>query len=669
MSSSNSAETAFKNTLGVNTPEAPKPEDTRQNVAGRKKPPAKKSGVRTKTLSRLIKTLFQFYPKALPLVICCIVVSAILSSLPATFMQRALEIVTATWESGDWESVAGRIGSLVITLIGIYCVSLILNFTWTRTMAVITQGSLEKFREKLFDHMQDLPISYFDTHQRGDIMSHYTNDIDALRQMIGQSLPNITLTMVTLISVFCVMIYYSVWMAIIVVAGVGFMAYMTKVLGSRSARNFIAQQKEIGIVEGHVEEIMNGQRVVKVFCHEEAAQEDFDVRNEELFRAARAANMYTNTLGPILMNLGNLMYVIVALMGGVFIELGVPNLSISGLGFSIAVTVPFLNMTRQFSGQIGQISQQINSVVMGLAGAERLFELMDEEPEHDEGYVTLVNTKMENGELVETTDTKSGRWAWKHPHHDGTTTLVPLRGDVRLNHVDFGYKPGHTVLHDVSVWAEPGQKIAFVGATGAGKTTITNLINRFYDIEDGKIRYDGININKIKKSDLRRSLGMVLQDVNLFTGTVMDNIRYGRLDASDEECIAAAKLAGAHSFIQRLPEGYNTMLTDNGSNLSQGQRQLLSISRAAVADPPVMILDEATSSIDTRTEAIVQKGMDALMSGRTTFVIAHRLSTVRNSDAIIVLDHGRIIERGSHDELIAKRGVYYQLYTGAFELE
>ncbi len=669
MSSNNSAETAFKNTLGVNTPEAPKPEDTRQNVAGRKKPPVKKSGVRTKTLSRLIKTLFQFYPKALPLVICCIVVSAILSSLPATFMQRALEIVTATWESGDWESVAGRIGSLVFTLIGIYCVSLILNFTWTRTMAVITQGSLEKFREKLFDHMQDLPISYFDTHQRGDIMSHYTNDIDALRQMIGQSLPNITLTMVTLISVFCVMIYYSVWMAIIVVAGVGFMAYMTKVLGSRSARNFIAQQKEIGIVEGHVEEIMNGQRVVKVFCHEEAAQEDFDVRNEELFRAARAANMYTNTLGPILMNLGNLMYVIVALMGGVFIELGVPNLSISGLGFSIAVTVPFLNMTRQFSGQIGQISQQINSVVMGLAGAERLFELMDEETEHDEGYVTLVNTKMENGELVETTDTKSGRWAWKHPHHDDTTTLVPLRGDVRLNHVDFGYKPGHTVLHDVTVWAEPGQKIAFVGATGAGKTTITNLINRFYDIEDGKIRYDGININKIKKSDLRRSLGMVLQDVNLFTGTVMDNIRYGRLDASDEECITAAKLAGAHSFIQRLPEGYNTMLTDNGSNLSQGQRQLLSISRAAVADPPVMILDEATSSIDTRTEAIVQKGMDALMSGRTTFVIAHRLSTVRNSDAIIVLDHGRIIERGSHDELIAKRGVYYQLYTGAFELE
>ncbi len=669
MSSSNAAETAFKNTLGVNTPEPPEPEDTRQNVAGRKKLAPKKTGVRGKTLARLIKTLFSFYPKALPLVICCIVVSAILSSLPATFMQRALEIVTATWQSGDWQSVAGRIGSLVITLIGIYVVSLILNFTYTRTMAIITQGSLEKFRERLFDHMQDLPISYFDTHQRGDIMSHYTNDIDALRQMIGQSLPNITLTMVTLVSVFCVMIYYSVWMAVIIVAGVLFMAYMTKVLGSRSARNFVAQQKEIGIVEGHVEEIMNGQRVVKVFCHEQAAQEDFDVRNEELFRASRAANMYTNTLGPILMNLGNLIYVVVALVGGVFIEMHVPNLSISGLPFSIAVTVPFLNMTKQFAGQIGQISQQINSVVMGLAGAERLFELMDEEPEHDEGYVTLVNTKMVNGELVETTDTKSGRWAWKHPHHDGRMELVPLRGDVRLNDVDFGYKPGHTVLHDISVWAKPGQKIAFVGATGAGKTTITNLINRFYDIADGKIRYDGININKIRKDDLRRSLGMVLQDVNLFTGTVMDNIRYGRLDATDEECIAAAKLAGAHGFIERLPEGYNTMLTDNGSNLSQGQRQLLSISRAAVADPPVMILDEATSSIDTRTEAIVQKGMDALMSGRTTFVIAHRLSTVRNSDAIIVLDHGRIIERGSHDELIAKHGVYYQLYTGAFELE
>ncbi|WP_308622875.1 ABC transporter ATP-binding protein [uncultured Enorma sp.] len=643
-------------------------EANRQNVAGRSKAPVKPKGGKGKTLIRLLLTLFSFYPRLLPLVFCCLVTNSILSALPATFMQRALEVVTATWESGDWASASGPIRSIVLTLICIYAVSLTLSFTWNRIMAVVTQGSLEKFREKVFDHMQDLPIRFFDTHQRGDIMSHYTNDIDALRQMIGQSLPNITLTIVTCISVICVMLYYSVWMCIIIVAGVLFMSYVTKQLGGRSAKNFVAQQREIGIVEGHVEEIMNGQRVVKVFCHEDAAQDDFDVRNEALFQAARAANMYSNTLGPILMNLGNLMYVIVALMGGVFIELGVPNLSISGLAFSIAVTVPFLNMTKQFAGQIGQISQQINAVVMGLAGAERLFELLDEEPEADEGYVTLVNTRMQDGELVEC-DKRTGRWAWKWPHHDGSVELVPLQGDVRLNHVDFGYEPGHTVLHDVSVWAEPGQKIAFVGATGAGKTTITNLINRFYDIADGKIRYDGININKIKKDDLRRSLGMVLQDVNLFTGTVMDNIRYGRLDATDEECIAAAKLAGAHGFIERLPEGYNTMLTDNGSNLSQGQRQLLSISRAAVADPPVMILDEATSSIDTRTEAIVQKGMDALMNGRTTFVIAHRLSTVRNSDAIIVLDHGRIIERGSHDELIAKRGVYYQLYTGAFELE
>ncbi|WP_144743607.1 ABC transporter ATP-binding protein [Enorma burkinafasonensis] len=645
-------------------------EANRQNVAGRSKQPARRTGARGKTLIRLLRTLFSFYPKLLPLVFCCLVVNSILSALPATFMQRALEIVTATWESGDWASAAGPIHGIVITLICIYAVSLTLSFTWNRVMAVVTQGSLEKFREEVFDHMQDLPIRFFDTRQRGDIMSHYTNDIDALRQMIGQSLPNITLTIVTCISVICVMLYYSVWMCIIIVAGVLFMSYVTKQLGGRSAKNFVAQQREIGIVEGHVEEIMNGQRVVKVFCHEDAAQEDFDVRNEALFQAARAANMYSNTLGPILMNLGNLMYVVVAVVGGVFIELGVPNLSVSGLAFSIAVTVPFLNMTKQFAGQIGQISQQINAVIMGLAGAERIFELLDEEPETDEGYVTLVNTKIENGELVEVPVSQhTGRWAWKHPHHDGTVELVPLKGDVRLNHVDFGYEPGHTVLHDVSVWAEPGQKIAFVGATGAGKTTITNLINRFYDIADGKIRYDGININKIKKDDLRRSLGMVLQDVNLFTGTVMDNIRYGRLDATDEECIAAAKLAGAHGFIERLPEGYQTMLTDNGSNLSQGQRQLLSISRAAVADPPVMILDEATSSIDTRTEAIVQKGMDALMNGRTTFVIAHRLSTVRNSDAIIVLDHGRIIERGSHDELIAKRGVYYQLYTGAFELE
>ena len=619
---------------------------------------------------RLVKMLFSFYPVLLPAVVAGIVLCAVINSVGAVFLQNALQVISVSWQTGDWSAAAPKIVRLAVTLGVIDAVGVASSLFWNRSMATVTQGSLEKLREKMFNHMQDLPIRYFDTHQHGDIMSHYTNDIDALRQMIGQSLPNITLTIVTCISVICVMLYYSVWMCIIIVAGVLFMSYVTKQLGGRSAKNFVAQQREIGIVEGHVEEIMNGQRVVKVFCHEDAAQEDFDVRNEALFQAARAANMYSNTLGPILMNLGNLMYVVVAVVGGVFIELGVPNLSVSGLAFSIAVTVPFLNMTKQFAGQIGQISQQINAVVMGLAGAERIFELMDEEPEHDEGYVTLVNTKMENGQLVEVeTGKHTGRWAWKHPHHDGTVELVPLEGDVRLSHVDFGYKPGHTVLHDVSVWAKPGQKIAFVGATGAGKTTITNLINRFYDIADGKIRYDGINVNKIRKDDLRRSLGVVLQDVNLFTGTVMDNIRYGNLHATDAECVAAARLAGANDFIERLPDGYETLLTGNGSQLSQGQRQLISIARAAVADPPAMILDEATSSIDTRTEAIVQRGMDALMAGRTTFVIAHRLSTVRNSDVIICLDHGRIIERGTHDELIAKRGYYYQLYTGAFELE
>ncbi len=528
-----------------------------------------------------------------------------------------------------------------------------------------------KLREKMFNHMQDLPIRYFDTNQRGDIMSHYTNDIDTLRQMISQSLPNLVMTVIVLTTVFSIMLYFSVWMCLVIVIGVLCMVALTKVLGSNSARFFIAQQRELGVVEGHIEEVMGGQKVVKAFCHEAAAEADFDERNERLFEVSQKANMFANILMPVLMNLGNLIYVMVALAGGVFLALGVPNLSISGLPLSIAVVVPFLNMTKQFCGQIGQISQQINAVVMGLAGAERIFALLDEEPETDEGYVTLVNAQV-NPETwqIEEADHHTGLWAWKHPHRaDGTVTYEPLRGDVQMDDVDFGYTPDHEVLHGVSVYAKPGQKIAFVGATGAGKTTITNLINRFYDIADGKIRYDGINVNKIRKADLRRSLGVVLQDVNLFTGTVMDNIRYGNLEATDEECTHAAELAGADDFIRRLPEGYDTMLTGNGSQLSQGQRQLISIARAAVADPPAMILDEATSSIDTRTEAIVQRGMDALMQGRTTFVIAHRLSTVRNSDLIICLDHGRVIERGTHDELIARRGYYYQLYTGAFELE
>ena len=585
-------------------------------------------------------------------------------------MQRALEIISTSWQSGDWEAARPQILNLVVTLGCIYAVGVLSALFWNRAMAVVTQGSLEKLREKMFNCMQDLPIRYFDTHQRGDIMSHYTNDIDTLRQMISQSLPNLLMTSIIIVTVLFIMLYYSVWMCLVIIAGVAFMALMTKLLGSNSARFFIAQQTELGVVEGHIEEVMNGQKVVKAFCHESAAEADFDERNEKLFEVSQKANMYANILMPILMNLGNLLYVLVALAGGIFLALGVPNLSISGTALSIAVVVPFLNMTRQFCGQIGQISQQINAVVMGLAGADRIFELIDEEPEADEGYVTLVNAERDRatGQLVET-DKHTGLWAWKYPHHDGTITYEELRGDVRMDHVDFGYTPNREVLHDVSVFAKPGQKVAFVGATGAGKTTITNLINRFYDIADGKISYDGININKIRKADLRRSLGVVLQDVNLFTGSVMDNIRYGNLDASDAECIAAAKLAGAHDFITRLPKGYNTMLSGNGAQLSQGQRQLISIARAAVADPPAMILDEATSSIDTRTEAIVQRGMDALMNGRTTFVIAHRLSTVRNSDVIICLEHGRVIERGNHDELIAKRGYYYQLYTGAFELE
>ena len=633
-------------------------------MSSQQKRPQAKAG----TAVRLIKTLFSFYPALLPAVVVCLLVAAVSSSFGSVFLQGALQIVTEFGESGNWAAAQPEVFRLVATLAAIYLVGVGASLFWNRAMAIITQGSLEKLREKLFNHMQDLPISYFDTHQRGDVMSHYTNDIDAIRQMISQSLPNLFQTCVVLVTVFVIMLYFSVWMCLVIVAGVAFMVFMTKVLGGNSARFFVAQQRELGVVEGQVEEIMNGQKVVKAFCHEQAAERDFDAFNEHLFEVSQKANMYGNILMPVLMNIGNLIYVVVALAGGLLLALGTPNVSLSGMALSIAVVVPFLNMTKQFCGQIGQISMQINAVVMGLAGADRIFALIDEAPEADEGYVTLVNLGVENGELVET-EKRTGLWGWKHPHHDGTTTYTPLRGDVRMEHVDFGYTPNHQVLYDVSVYAKPGQKVAFVGATGAGKTTITNLINRFYDIADGKIRYDGINVNKICKADLRRSLGVVLQDVNLFTGTVMDNIRYGKLDATDDECIAAAKLAGADDFITRLPDGYATMLTGNGAQLSQGQRQLISIARAAVADPPAMILDEATSSIDTRTEAIVQRGMDALMQGRTTFVIAHRLSTVRNSDVIICLDHGHVIERGNHDELIAKKGYYYQLYTGAFELE
>ena len=621
-------------------------------------------------LVRLIKMLFSFYPVMLPVALACILFNAIISSIPSIFMQNVISLVEQSWQAGDWAAVGGQILRFVLILVVLYVLSLAAGTVFNQLMAIITQGSLAKMREKMFNGMQDLPIKYFDTHNHGDVMSYYTNDIDTLRQMISQSIPQLIISTVTVLTVLAIMLYFSVWMTLVVLVGVFFMVLVTKKVGGRSSKYFIRMQQSIAATEGVVEEMMNGQKVIKVFCHEKEAQEDFDKVNDELFHNAEQANIYANMLMPILNNIGNVLYVCVAIVSGVMMMTGAPNLSLSGMAFGISIVVPFLNMTKQFSGNVSQVSNQLNMVIMGMAGTKRIFNLIDEKPETDEGYVTLVNAKEDrDGNLVECKE-RTNVWAWKHPHQaDGTVTYTRLQGEVVLDDVDFGYNADKLVLHNISLYAKPGQKIAFVGSTGAGKTTITNLINRFYDIADGKIRYDGININKIKKADLRRSLGMVLQDTNLFTGTVMDNIRYGRLEATDEECIAAAKLAGAHDFITRLPQGYDTPLSGNGSNLSQGQRQLLSIARAAVADPPVMILDEATSSIDTHTEAIVQAGMDALMAGRTVFVIAHRLSTVQNSDAIMVLDHGRIIERGTHDQLIAQHGTYYQLYTGALELE
>lgn len=618
---------------------------------------------------RLLRTLREFYPVMLPITIVCIIFSAAVTAIPTIFMQKIIEVIEDSWKSGDWNSVGGKIIAMVAILAVFYVFSLAATFVFNQLMAIITQGTLKKLREKMFNGMQRLPIKYFDTNNHGDIMSHYTNDIDTLRQMISQSLPQLLVAAVTVVAIFIIMLYYCLWLTLVVLIGVVIMLVITRKVGGGSARYFFRQQTALGKVEGFVEEIMSGQKVVKVFCHEEDSEADFKKLNQMLFEESERANKYANILIPILNNIGNVLYVVVAVVGGIFMLFNTPNISFSGLAISISIVVPFLNMTKQFVGAINQVSNQVNAVVMGIAGAERIFNLMDQQPEHDEGYVTLVNVREENGVLTECEE-RTGLWAWKHPHHaDSTVTYTKLTGDVRLFDVDFAYEEGKTVLHNVSLYAKPGQKVAFVGATGAGKTTITNLLNRFYDIADGKIRYDDININKIRKSDLRHALGIVLQDTNLFTGTVMENIRYGKLDATDEECIAAAKLAGADDFITRLPNGYNTLLSGNGANLSQGQRQLLSIARAAVADPPVMILDEATSSIDTRTEAIVQRGMDALMEGRTVFVIAHRLSTVKNSDVIIVLDHGRIIERGDHDDLIAQKGQYYQLYTGAFELE
>ncbi len=632
-------------------------------------------------LKRLMGLLFTNYKPLLIVIAICLVVSAITGAVAGLFLSKVYAFLTDAIDGvitvkSAWSGVV----STLIILGSIYLLGIIANFIYQQLGAILTQRFLKDMRVKMFTKMERLPIKYFDQNTHGDIMSIYTNDIDALRQLISQSLPQFCSTMITITALSLVMLYLSVLLFFVVVIGLMVITWVTKTIGKNSAKYFIAQQKAVGKVEGYIEEMMHGQKVVKVFNHEDEAIDTFNDLNGHLFEVSNKANAFSNMLMPIIHNIGNVLYVLVAFIGGgiyIFSSGTGINISFESLfqtgsfisTLQISVVVAFLGMARQFANITGQISNQMNSVIMAMAGAERVFKLLDEQEEQDEGYVTLVNVKEEGGNLVETPE-RTGIWAWRHPHkQDGTVTYTRLAGDIRMFDVDFGYVEGQIVLHDVSLYAEPGQRIAFVGATGAGKTTITNLINRFYDIADGKIRYDGININKIKKADLRRSLGIVLQDTCLFTGTVMENIRYGRLDATDDECISAAKLASADDFITRLPNGYNTMLTADGGNLSQGQRQLIAIARAAVADAPVMIMDEATSSIDTRTELLVQRGTDKLMMGRTVFIIAHRLSTVRNADVIMVLDHGRIIERGTHDELLAKKGNYYALYTGAFELD
>lgn len=623
------------------------------------------------TFKRLLGYIFKHYSVRLVIVFFCIIVAGISGVISTVFLQQLVDKAITPGIENGLDAVWPELIKIIITMIAFYVAGIIASAVYTQLMATIAQGTLKHFRDDMFDHMETLPIRYFDTHAAGDVMSTYTNDTDALRQLIGQSLPTMFQTILTIIALVFSMLRFSLWMTLGVFLFMFLMTRVTKKFGGTSAKAMVDQQRSLAKEEGFIQEMMAGQKVVKVFTHEEAAKKDFRELNEQLFKDSDKANSTGFMLMPILANIGNIMYIALAIFGGALIATNAVNVSLQGVSpVTIGVIVSFLAMSRNLSQQVGQASMQVSMITLGLAGAGRIFAIIDEKPEEDDGYVELVNTETDSDGNIHETDKKTDQWAWKHPHQaDGTITYTPLKGDVRLVDVDFAYNPDKPILHNITLYAEPGQKIAFVGATGAGKTTITNLINRFYDIPDGKIRYDGINITKIKKPALRRSLGMVLQDVNLFTGTVMENIRYGRLDATDEDCIAAAKLANADDFITRLPDGYNTMLTNNGAELSQGQRQLISIARAAVADPPVMILDEATSSIDTRTEALVQKGMDNLMKGRTVFVIAHRLSTVRNSDAIMVLDHGRIIERGSHDELIAQKGTYYQLYTGAFELE
>ena len=617
-----------------------------------------------KIIKRLLSYLLK-YKFRLLIVVVCILFSSLAGVLGSLFLQTLIDDYITPLISAQGSEIAGLFGRLLkaIAVMGtIYLSGIISTFAYNLIMVYVSQDVLKIIRDEMFTHMQTLPIKYFDTHTHGDIMSYYTNDTDTLRQMISQTIPQTLSALVTIISVFISMIVTSWQLTVFVVFFLVLMLFLTGKIGGNSGKFFVKQQKSLAAVNGYIEEMVNGQKVVKVFCHEEKSKQEFDILNEQLCQNATKANTFANILGPIMGNLGNIQYVLLAVIGGL--------LGVTGFagGVSLGSIAAFLQLSRSFNMPINQLSQQLNMVAMAVAGAGRIFSLLDEQPEQDSGYVTLVNAKIEDGQIVES-EKRTGMWAWKHPHENGTVTYTELRGDVRLFDVDFGYVPEKIVLHNVSLYAKPGQKVAFVGATGAGKTTITNLINRFYDIADGKIRYDGININKIRKSDLRRSLGMVLQETNLFTGTIMENIRYGKLDATDEEIYAAARLANADGFINRLPDGYNTVISGNGGSLSQGQRQLIAIARAAVADPPVMILDEATSSIDTRTEAIVQAGMDSLMKNRTVFVIAHRLSTVRNSDVIMVLEQGKIIERGDHDTLIAQKGKYYKLYTGAFELE